>query len=121
MHEERKAAINTTPAPGSPEAMIQKEERQKYHQIEAVAVAGGAATGALAGAVAGPPGAIAGAVVGGVVSAITCLVLDREERRQEIDQVEMDRQATIDEDALVEQNREREQHNAAIEAQKTLL
>jgi formiminotetrahydrofolate cyclodeaminase len=118
MDEERNriAALNSSGE--TPEEYIQKEERRGYHQAEAAAVAGGAATGALVGAVAGPPGAIAGAVVGGLVSAVSCLVLDREERREEIKHVIDDREAKKDEEALAAANRERERRNALIEAQK---
>jgi hypothetical protein len=108
MHEERPTRQTQKPAQPSPEQAaeqaveqaIQHQDRKDYHQIEAVAVAGGMATGALAGAVAGPPGAVVGAVVVGVVSAVTCLVLDREERRDDAKQIEMDRQAAIDDETI---------------------
>lgn len=121
MHEERNLVAEPRVDGETPEEHIQKEERRGFHQAEAAAVAGGAATGAVVGSVAGPPGAIAGAVVGGVVSALTCLVLDREERRHETEQISLDRQAKIDEDALGIKNLEKERRNALIDAEQALI
>ncbi len=94
------AASSHGPAAKTPEETLHRQERKEHHGIEAVAVAGGAATGAMVGAAAGPPGAIAGAVVGGVIGALSCVVLDREVRRQEEDHLEQDRQSSSDDDVI---------------------
>ncbi len=108
-------AIQTRPETSDLEAAGLHEHE---HAFAGAATLSGAVSGAIAGAIAGPVGAIAGGVIGTAVGAVTGIAMEREGRRHDARDRELDETIGITSGSLGEpEEHKRPSHELFIEAE----